>query len=103
MYFVVVHGVQSLALGTSTSGERTQHLDGQIQALGDLAVAVVHEFKSQIVDGSRAEHLRVADLKTVLGLARVITLRGQRKLADSTVLGLALPELIAGSQRVVRG
>ena len=101
--FDVVLRVQDLALGISPSGERSLNLHGGVLAQGKLIICVMCKLQPQIVDGARAEDLRVADLDVVLGLLGVVALRRQGELADAVILAVGVKELIARGEGVVRG
>ncbi len=102
MDFDVVLRVQDLALGISPSGERSLNLQGGVLAQGKLIIAVMGKLQPQIVDGARAEDLRVADLDVVFGLFGIVALRCQGELADAVILAVGVKELIARGERIVR-
>ena len=101
LQLIVVRGARRPLLKITSVGEGAKDVHGCKRARRVLIAVVVPVLKANLVYRLGANHLRVADLDCVLGLAGVVRLGGERELLDSLVQVPVVPELVAKGQNIV--
>ena len=93
--------IEDSSLAVAASTESPQNIERRLGIQSVLIVDLTQVLKARFIHDLRAKDLRVADLQSVLGRFRVVTLRGKVEGADTVIVFRVSVVLVASRQRIV--
>src|SRR5690349_17418043 len=102
LQLIIVRPIEARLLEITSAGKSAKNIHRRQRTQRVLARSVTPITEPDLVYRPDANHLRVADLKSVLGLPRVVGLGREGELLDSLVQIAVVPELVSKREDVVR-